>query len=152
MISFHFRQAKDPFPWQKSTRIHSRSSLQKANLKVRLMNSPYWWIIMKYVWVSNFILRPYIELSSLYLIAKIKMIFYLQLPLDFSFAQTIDIYFKIHEIFGIKFDERLQFAMFYLKHYVYKMKEGNRKPSTKLIELHNHLSSIALDSHPEMNE
>lgn len=77
------------------------------------------------------------------------MIFYLQLPPNFSFAQTIDIYFKIHEIFGIKFDERLQCVMFYLKYYVYKMKEGNRKPSTKIIELHNHLLSVDL---PEINE
>lgn len=72
------------------------------------------------------------------------MILYLQLPPGFSFAQTIDLYFKIHEIFGIKFDERLQHAMFFLKHYIYKMKEGNRKPTTKLIELYNRLESIEL--------
>lgn len=72
------------------------------------------------------------------------MILYLQLPPGFSFAQTIDLYFKIHEIFGIKFDERLQHAMFFLKHYIYKMEEGNRKPTTKLIELYNRLESIEL--------
>lgn len=72
------------------------------------------------------------------------MILYLQLPPGFTFAETIDLYFKIHEIFGIKFDERLQQAIFFLKHYIFKMKEGNRRPTTKLIELHNHLLSVVL--------
>lgn len=78
------------------------------------------------------------------------MIFYLQLPLDFSFAQAIDIYFKLHDIFEIKFDERLQAAMYFLKHYIFGMKEGSRKPTTKMIELHNYLLSINLL--PETNE
>lgn len=65
----------------------------------------------------------------------------LQIPPEFSFSMVIDLYFKLHHIFEMKFDERLQNAMFFLKHYVYKMKEGAKKPSTKMIDLHNHLLS-----------
>lgn len=71
-----------------------------------------------------------------------NLFIHLQLPHDFTFAQTIDLFFKIHDIFEIKFDERLQNAIFFLKHYTYKMKQGKMKPTTKMIELYNHLESI----------
>lgn len=65
--------------------------------------------------------------------------FFLQLPDDFTFDQVIDMLFKIHYVFEIKFDERLQNMMYFLKNYVYKMCDRNRKPTTKLIELHERL-------------
>lgn len=71
-----------------------------------------------------------------------NLFIHLQLPHDFTFAQTIDLFFKIHDIFEIKFDERLQNAIFFLKHYTYKMKQGKMNPTTKMIELYNHLESI----------
>lgn len=41
----------------------------------------------------------------------------------------------------MEFDERLQNAMSFIKHFVYKMKDGAKKPTTKMIELHDRLLS-----------
>lgn len=64
--------------------------------------------------------------------------FLLQLPDHFSFAQVIDVFFKMHFVFDIKFDERLQNTMFFLKIFMYKMNEA-RKATTKMVELHERL-------------
>lgn len=58
--------------------------------------------------------------------------------------QTVDLYFKLHHVFEIKFDERLQNVMSFLKFYAFKMKEAARKPTTRMIELHDHLLSYVL--------
>lgn len=63
------------------------------------------------------------------------------MPGNFSFMETLDLYFKLHHVFEIKFDERLQNVMFFLKHYMFKMKDGTKKPTTKMIELHDYLIS-----------
>lgn len=58
--------------------------------------------------------------------------------------ETLDLYFKLHHVFEIKFDERLQNVMFFMKHYWFKMKDGAKKPTTKMIELQNYLASSNL--------
>lgn len=68
----------------------------------------------------------------------------LQIPDNFSFMETLDLYFKLHHVFEIKFDERLQNVMFFMKHYWFKMKDGAKKPTTKMIELQNYLASSNL--------
>lgn len=56
----------------------------------------------------------------------------------------MDLFFKMHHVFEIKFDERLQNSMTFLMSFVYKMKGSSRKPTVKMIELHNRLMSIVL--------
>lgn len=67
---------------------------------------------------------------------------FLQLPDDFSFEQVIDVFFKMHYVFEIKFDERLENTMYFLKNFTYKMNDRIRKPTTKMIELHDRLISF----------
>lgn len=55
----------------------------------------------------------------------------------------------MHHVFEIEFDERLRNVMFFLKYYTYKMKEGARKPTTKMIELHERLQSVVGQQEPE---
>lgn len=45
----------------------------------------------------------------------------------------------MHYVFKIKFDERLQNLMYFLENYIYKMEDRKRKPTTKMIELHERL-------------
>lgn len=60
----------------------------------------------------------------------------------------------MHHVFEIKFDERLQNSMTFLMSFVYKMKGGSRKPTVKMIELHDRLMSsvIPVPSEVEMDQ
>lgn len=85
------------------------------------------------------ILFMYVWFWSTFAIQFKSIIFVLfpQVPREFNFPQTVDLFFKIHHTLNLEFDERIQNMFFFLQYYVYEMNIGNKKPFTKMIDLWN---------------
>lgn len=77
------------------------------------------------------------------MIQILNSIIYLQVPDEFGFHQVIDLYFKLHHLFEIKFDDRLKNTFDFIQHYLYKLNHGACKPTTKMIELHHRLNLVS---------
>lgn len=74
----------------------------------------------------------------------INLFIYLQVPDEFAFQQVIDLYFKLHHVFEIKFDDRLKNTFDFIQYYLYGLKKRACNPTTKMIELHHRLN-LAID-------
>lgn len=58
-------------------------------------------------------------------------------PKGFSFEETVDLFFKMHYVFSLEFDPRLENVFLFMEHYIYKIDEGEKIPYTTMIELSN---------------
>lgn len=58
-------------------------------------------------------------------------------PTEFSFEQTVDLFFKMHYVLSLEFDPRLENVFLFMEHYIYKMEGGTKTPYTTMIELSN---------------
>lgn len=58
-------------------------------------------------------------------------------PKEYSFEQTIDLFFKMHYVLSLEFDPRLENVFSFMEHYIYEMEGGAKQPYTTMIELSN---------------
>lgn len=58
-------------------------------------------------------------------------------PKEFSFEQTVDLFFKMHYVLSLEFDPRLENVFLFMEHYIYEMEGGAKRPYTTMIELSN---------------
>lgn len=58
-------------------------------------------------------------------------------PTEFSFEQTVDLFFKMHYVLSLEFDPRMGNVFLFMEHYIYKMEGGEKTPYTSMIELSN---------------
>lgn len=56
-------------------------------------------------------------------------------PKEFSFEETVDLFFKMHYALSLEFDPRMENVFLFLEHYIYKIEDGEKKPYTTMIEL-----------------
>lgn len=63
------------------------------------------------------------------------ILFFLQLPYEWTFLQVFDFYFKAHKIFNLKFDEAIENAMVFLQSFIYKLDDGQKKTTQQMKEL-----------------
>lgn len=61
----------------------------------------------------------------------------MHVPKGFSFEETVDLFFKMHYVFSLEFDPRMENVFLFMEHYIYKMEEGEKRPYTAMIELSN---------------
>lgn len=64
---------------------------------------------------------------------------FLQVPLDFSAAQTFDLYFKVHKVFGLHFNPALKRAMDFVEYFMYENKRNGFRQTTGVKTLYNQL-------------
>lgn len=68
-----------------------------------------------------------------------------QIPMDWSFTQVVDIFFKIHFVFKIEFDENIKNMMFFFKRFFYGLIiEKKKKPTTRMRDLFDRVSAEAV--------
>lgn len=81
------------------------------------------------------VLSFYIEVErnlisvSLHLIFKsilnnVKFSIFCQLPTEYGFIQTFDVFFKLHHVLGLRFDKTLENMVTFLQRLVYGLNKG----------------------------
>lgn len=58
-------------------------------------------------------------------------------PKGFTFEETVDLFFKVHYVFSLEFDPRMENVFLFMEYYIYKMEGGEKRPFTTMIELAN---------------
>lgn len=87
---------------------------------------------------------PVCKFSSICLLIHIIFYFMLfseQLPVNFTFPEVFDIYYKVHKIFDLCFEPNLRNMMFFIENYIYKIEEGIKKPTNRMLDIFNQISA-----------
>lgn len=67
--------------------------------------------------------------------------FFFQLPLGYDINKTIDLLFKVHIIFGLKFDANLKNMFEFLQYFVYNIREKDLSPTTRMKDIFKKLTN-----------
>lgn len=59
--------------------------------------------------------------------------FVFQVPIEFSFSQVFDLFFKIHHVFNVHYEDNLKNMMNFLQHFIYQIPGVVTPDSMKLI-------------------
>lgn len=61
--------------------------------------------------------------------------------MEYDIKKTIDLLFKIHIVFDLRFDANLKYMFEFLQYYVYNMRENDIKPTTRMKDISNKLNN-----------
>lgn len=65
-----------------------------------------------------------------------NQIVYSQVPSDWTFQQTVDLFFKVHSVFDIKFEVNINPTMTFLARYLYGFKGSIYKTTLTMNNFH----------------
>lgn len=60
------------------------------------------------------------------------------MPSGFGFFETFDLFYKMHEVLNLDFDERIGHVMLFIKNFIYKDTRG-KNPTPKMKATFNRL-------------
>lgn len=49
---------------------------------------------------------------------------FFKVPMSFNFIQTVDMYYKIHKVFNLEFNSKIQAVMALIDHFIFKFPQG----------------------------
>lgn len=57
------------------------------------------------------------------------------MPIDFSFIQVFDFYFKAHKVLNLNFEPEIENAMIFMQAFIYRFDDGQKKTTQAMKEL-----------------
>lgn len=62
------------------------------------------------------------------------MCYLFKVPITFDFVQVVDMFFKMHKVFFIKFNEKIKPMMTLIDHFIFKFPPASSNSITALIQ------------------
>lgn len=63
----------------------------------------------------------------------------IQLPREYGIVETYDLFFKVHKVLNLSFNPVIYNMMNFVQTFIYKLEDGQRKPSNSMKAVYNDL-------------